>query len=166
MRRLAFLCVALASLTLGGCKAELLPGSAVEDNSDNRAVVDFVEEYRKAIEARSSDRVLTLVADDYWEDGGTPDQEDDYGVEKLQASLEKSFDHANAIYLELFVQSVVFDEEKGVWNVDYRYRERALLSFDAGEKWVTHTDVNRIVLRARADDREHTDDGFLIVSGL
>jgi hypothetical protein len=153
----------LALLAVVGCKPSLLPGTSIEDNHDNRAVVDFVSQYKDAVEARSAPRVLALVAEDYWEDNGTVDQGDDYGVEKLQSDLEEHFTHAKAIHLKMFVQHVIVDENTGLWSVDYRYNQRALLTFDAGEKWITHTDVNRIVLRPRGDDPA---DGFLIVAGL
>lgn len=166
MRSLSIASLLLATLAFSACKPDMLPGTAVEDTKENRAVVDFLEEYREAVETRSAAQVLTLVADDYFEDGGTSDQADDYGAEKLQRDLDKAFEHAKAIHLEVFVQNVEYDEEKGLWNVDYRYRERALLAFEAGEKWVTHTDVNRLVLRSRDEDSDDTENGFLIVSGL
>jgi hypothetical protein len=157
--------VAIAALFVlaTACKPSLLPGTAVEDTADNRAVVDFVQEYSAAVEARSADAVMGLVAPDYWEDLGTVDQSDDYGVEKLQADLARNFDHAKAIHLEIFVQQVIFDEDGDLVSVDYKYKQRALLSFEAGDRWVSHTDVNRLVLRKAGEDEE---DGFRIVSGL
>ncbi len=146
-----------------GCKPDLLPNTTIEDNSQNRAIADFVLQYKNAVEARSPEQVLSLVAEDYFEDMGTVEPQDDYGVERLQEQLAETFGHSKAIHLEIFLQNVGVDEQKGLYAVDYRYNQRALLSFDAGDQWVTHTDVNRIVLRQRG---ESVDDGFVIVSGL
>lgn len=165
MRRHALvLSLALGAGLFGvGCKPSLLPNTTIEDNDENRAIADFVLQYKEAMEARSAEEVLTLVAEDYFEDMGTVDPKDDYGVEQLEARLAETFGHSKAIHLELFLQNVVRDEEKKLYAVDYRYNQRALLSFTAGDQWITHTDVNRLVLRQRGDD---VDDGFVIVSGL
>ena len=45
-------------------------------------------------------------------------------------------------------------------RVVYRYNQRALVTFPAGDKWITVSEVNRLVLR---DDAAG---GFLITSGL
>lgn len=153
----AALLVAAAS----GCKPELLPGTQLEDTPENRAVVDFLEQYRVAVESRSAEKVLELVAEDYWEDNGTIEQTDDYGVEKLERDLAGLFDHTRAIHLELQVQHV--ERQEGLLQVDYRYLQRALLALGAGEKWVSHSDVNRIVLRPSPEAPEG---GYQIISGL
>lgn len=152
---------ALLSVLVAGCKPELIPGTSLEDTPENRAVVDFLEQYRTAVEARAADKVLALVASDYWEDNGTVEQADDYGVEKLQRELDDLFGHTRTIHLEVQVQHV--ERQGEVVRVDYRYLQRALLALEAGEKWVSHSDVNRIVLRPRGEAPE---DGFEIVSGL
>lgn len=161
---LAAAMIGTACLGAVGCKPALLPGTTVEDTADNRAVVDFMERYREAIERRSADDILALVAPDYFEDNATVEQADDYGVEGLRAHLVDDFQKTKQIQLELLVQNIEFDE--GKVNVDYRYRQRALLTLPAGDKWVTHTDVNRIVLREDESARGDTLARFRIVSGL
>lgn len=165
MKRHALLSLALAGglLAAAGCKPTLLPNTTLEDTAENRAIADFVLKYKQAVEARSTEQVLSLVAEDYFEDMGTVDPTDDYGIERLEEQLQETFGHAKAIHLDLFLQHVAHDKDKGLYAVDYRYNQRALLSFPAGDQWVTHTDVNRVVLRKRG---ESNDDGFVIVSGL
>lgn len=153
---------ALLCLAAVGCKPNLLPGTNIEDTPENRAVIDFVEKYRSAVESRSAQQVLSLVASDYWEDNGTVEQADDYGVEKLQRELDDLFGRTRTIHLQVQVQNIERDDA-GVVRVDYRYLQRALLALEAGEKWVSHADVNRIVLRPRG---EAPDDGYEIISGL
>lgn len=164
MRRHALLSLALGALLVTvACKPKLLPNTTLEDTAENRALVDVMLKYKQAVESRSAEQVLSLVAEDYFEDMGTVDPSDDYGIERLGEQLEETFGHAKAIHLDLFLQHVTRDKERGLWAVDYRFNQRALLSFPAGDQWVTHTDVNRVVLRQRGDS---IDDGFLIVSGL
>lgn len=152
---------AIALAALSACKPALLPGTSIEDTPDNREVLAFMEQYRTAVESRSAENVLKLVASDYWEDSGTPDQRDDYGIEKLQRDLAERLSHTRAIHLELRIQHVEPDDAS--LRVDYRYLQRALLAMPAGEQWVSHSDVNRIVLR-----RKSTAEGsaFEIVAGL
>ena len=151
----------LAMLT--GCKPDLLPGTNIEDTSDNRAVVEFVEEYRTVVESRSADAVLDLVAEDYFEDQGTATDEDDYGIEKLREDLDKHFQHADVIQLKVEVQHISYYPEKELVHVYYRYLQRAHLKLPAGNQWVTDSDTNRLVLRQKGMSPS---DGLVIVAGL
>lgn len=160
--RILLFCVVWTSLgALLGCKPSLLPGTKIEDTPENQAVVRFLEKYRNAVQTRSAEDVLKLVASDYWEDGGTTSQEDDYGVEKLERELAESFAHTRVIHLELLVQHVAHEENRVF--VDYKYSQRALLALGSGEKWVSHTDVNRLILRKTGEGDATS---FQILSGL
>ena len=130
---------------MGACKPDYIPGTRVEDTSFNRDILNFMGEYESAVESRSAEQVLNLVASDYWEDSGTVDQEDDYGVEKLRSELSKQLAMTKTIMLELHIQNI--EEEDDLVRVDYRYRQRALLAMESGDQWVSDTDVNRLVLR-------------------
>lgn len=155
--------VICTSLAFVGCKPDLIVGTQLEDSDLNRAVVDFMGEYQRAVEARSAESVLELVGPDYYEDMGTVEQEDDYGIEKLRSGLQKNFDQTREIRLNVRVQNVEEQDEAGMVFVDYRYLQRALLGLPVGDKWVTHRDVNRIVLRKKG---EMFEEGFFIVGGL
>jgi len=156
----AVLCALVISV---GCKPELLPNTDIEDNGQNKAVVDFVEEYRKAMESRQSDEVLQLVAEEYFEDMGTEDQKDDYGIERLRERLTGNFEHTEALQLKVYVQKIEHEGEDERIAVYYHYLQRALLAMPAGKEWVSHSDRNRLVLKKRGDNYS---DGFLILSGL
>jgi len=86
------------ALALAACKPSLLPGTSIEDTSDNRAVIDFVTEYRDAVEARSAAKVLSLVADDYWEDNVDLDLDDVDFADNLD--LDGDFDFGEDLDLE------------------------------------------------------------------
>ena len=150
-------------MTVFGCKPDLLPGTNIEDTSENRAVIEFVEEYRKAVESRSAEAVLDLVADDYFEDRGTATDDDDYGIEKLRTDLETHFQVADVVQLRLEVQHVRYEPENELIHVYYRYLQRAHLELPAGAKWVTDSDTNRLVLRQTGMSPS---EGMLIVAGL
>ncbi|MCP4500346.1 MAG: hypothetical protein GY822_10340 [Deltaproteobacteria bacterium] len=162
LRSLFILSLLLALAPLG-CKPDLLPGTSLEDSEENRSVVEFMNEYKRAVESRSAEGVLKLVAPDYYEDMGTVSQEDDYGLEKLKRDLQTNFDATREIRLDVIVQNVEVHDDAGLLVVDYRYLQRALLGLPAGDKWVTHSDVNQVVLRKKG---ELLDEGFVIIAGL
>jgi hypothetical protein len=157
----------LSLLGCAACKPRLLPGTTVEDTADNRRVVEFVAAYEQAIERRSADAVVSLCAPDYFEDNGTVDQKDDYGVDRLKAQLEEDFAKTKEIQLEILVQNVSEAEgaKEPLVYLDYRYKQRALVTLPAGDKWISTSDVNRLVLR-EDDEADDAASRFMIVSGL
>lgn len=156
--------LALPLASLAGCKPELIPGTNLEDTEENRAIMDFLEQYRVAVESRDAEKVLALVAEEYFEDNGTQDQTDDYGIEKLRGSLAQEFQVAEVVQLTLNVQHIEPRAgEKDRYEVYYRYLQRALLDLPAGDRWVSNSDVNRMIVKKKGD---RLSDGFLIVSGL
>lgn len=159
--------LALCALAFAGCKPRLLPGTTVEDTAENRRLVEFVAAYEQAIERRSADSVVALCAPDYFEDNGTVDQGDDYGADELKALLEADFAKTKEIQLEILVQNVSEPEgaKEPLVYLDYRYKQRALVSLPAGDKWITTSDVNRLVLR-EDDEADEATSRYQIVSGL
>ena len=144
-----------------GCKPRVLPSTNLKDNGENRALVQFMLQYKGAIERRDADGIMNLVAKDYFEDNGNMAQEDDYGYEGLHAKLVSRFEHIKAVRLDLYIQHANEIEEKVF--VDYRYQQRSLITLPAGESWVSHTDINRLTLRKKGDSYK---DGFEVLSGL
>lgn len=150
-----------AALGAASCAPSMIPGTNVEDTAENRAVIDFLGKYRRAVVERSPDAVVGLTTADYFEDNGTVDQNDDYGRDALRAKLKANFDRTKEIQLEIIVQQIERPEgDSGPVRVAFRYNQRALVAFPAGDKWITVTDVNRVELRP--DDAA----GYLIASGL
>ncbi len=113
------------------------------------------------MQSRKSDDVVQLCAADYFETNGNDKPDDDYNLDGLRERLNKHFEKTKELTLEVYVQKVERNDA-GIVAVAYRYNTRALVAFPAGEKWVTATDVSRIVLRPVENDEA----GFRIVSGL
>jgi hypothetical protein len=160
-----FFAASFAALALCACKPDLIPGTNVEDTEDNRQVIEFLGKYRRAMVERSADGVLGLCAADYFEDRGTVDQGDDYGRDQLKQRLTDDFSKMKEIQIEIIVQKITppdddLPPEKRAFKVAYRYNTRALVGFPAGDKWISVTEVNQMVLRP--DEAG----GFQIVSGL
>jgi hypothetical protein len=155
----ALLVVTLSAAS--GCKPDLIAGTQVEDSEENRKVLEFLTRYQAAMQSRKSDDVVQLCAADYFETNGNDKPDDDYNLDGLRERLNKHFEKTKELTLEVYVQKVERNDA-GIVAVAYRYNTRALVAFPAGEKWVTATDVSRIVLRPVENDEA----GFRIVSGL
>jgi hypothetical protein len=160
--RLFLIKFALALFFLSsGCATKLIPNTNLRDNWENRTITEFMEKYRQAIESRSPDAVMELVSSDYFEDGGNVDPSDDYDASKLREKLEATFSRSKEIKVTLYLQSVVQKDDR--YEVFYQFRENALMEFPSGAKWMSASDVNRIVARLKGYSLS---DGLEIVSGL
>lgn len=144
-----------------GCKPDLIPGTTVEDSEENRKVLSFLTRYQSAMQERSVDKVTGLCAADYYEDNGNQDPKDDYNLDGLKKKLGEHFARTKDLVLEVYVQKIEHGDD-GRISVAYRYNTRALVGFPSGDKWLTATEVNKIVVRPVANDEA----GYRIVSGL
>jgi hypothetical protein len=154
-------CTLLASvLALAGCAESLIPNTDVEDTPENEAVVDFCEQYRIALEARDVARIMLLVADDYYEDGGSPAGTDDYDRQGLEQVLRSRFARTEDIRYDIRYRRVVYfpDRVEVYYSFYGRYQVGgAATGTDA--RWFSKVGDNRLVLA-------RTPDGFKILSGL
>ncbi|MBN2362185.1 MAG: nuclear transport factor 2 family protein [Deltaproteobacteria bacterium] len=152
----AFFALALLAWAVS-CKPTLLPNSDVEDTAANRELYDVVESYRLAMESRDADRVMALVAKDFFDTSGTENPADDYGYPELASRLKEDFGRTSALRLDIHLKSIEIKEDVAL--IEYRFQSRAHVKFPVGDQWITNTDVNRMRLK-RADD------GWRIASGL
>ena len=93
--RTLFALLALAALS--ACEPALIPNTRIEDSGQNREVVEFIEKYRTAIEARNSNALLALASVNYFDDMGTPAGNDDIDYDGLKVDLEPSMHTARLL---------------------------------------------------------------------
>lgn len=92
--------IALALAVLAaGCagQADYIPGTRVEQSSDNEALISRVEDYRQAVERKDAAALLLMASKRYWEDSGTPSGSDDYGYAGLSEILTGRFQKVDGI---------------------------------------------------------------------
>lgn len=146
-------------ISLSGCARQLIPNTDVDDTPFNREVVQFCEEYRKAVEKRNIALLLKMADPDYYEDGGNIDSSDDIDFAGLKVYLENRFRDTRAIRYEIRYRRVG-KGRKNVVFVDYTYSASYKLVNAEGEYW----------RRAVADNRlELADDGngrYRILAGM
>lgn len=131
-----------------GCKPGVIPGTYVENTAENREIAGAVEKYRKALETRSSEAVLKLCSEEYFEDNGTADPSDDYDFKGLNQHLADDMARIKALRVSVRVLRVNVDGDRA-W-ADYRFQIRSLVDYPSGAQWMTRTEDNRLTFRREA----------------
>ncbi len=148
----------LGTLSLG-CTQQLIPNTDVADTPENRKVIEFCEEYRRAVETRKVGFLLSLAHPKYYEDGGNIDAADDIDYAGLKEFLRDRFSDARGIRYEIRYRRVQESPRKTVL-IDYTYSASyKILGNDGEELWRRQVADNRLELVPEKDT-------FLILSGM
>lgn len=146
------------ALSLSACKPNYIPNTDVEDNSFNRKVVEFCENYRKAVERKNVGQLLSLADESYYEDGGNIDASDDIDYAGLREFLETKFRDTKGIRYEIRYRKVEQTKEKKIF-VDYTFSASYKLPTENGDQWKREVADNRLELVP-------FEDGYRIVAGM
>ena len=119
-RPLVVLVLAVSPL-VPGCAQTLIPNTDVPDTAENREIVDFVEEYRHAVEERNPAGILRLVSERYFDDNGTPGADDEICVIGGGEIYRKAMPIADRLYVTHVLASPDGDTtfpaiEQGEWR--------------------------------------------------
>jgi hypothetical protein len=148
----------VAAAALSGCATRNIPNTRVEDTDENREVLEFVEQYRKAVEARDTVALLRMASQHYFDDMGTAAGEDDIDYDGLRAALVRLREDVLAARYQISYRGLNSVTEDRVW-VDLLYTGWFKVSTAEGPQWRRRLEPHRIVL-AREDK------GLKILSGM
>lgn len=156
----ALLVLPLLFLTIfTGCARQVIPNTDVKDTPENRKIIEFCEEYRRAVENRKIGMLYSLAHPKYYENGGNIDATDDIDYAGLKAFLEERFSDTRAIRYEIRYRRIQ-DGPKDTVFVDYTYSASYKIPGAEGEDlWRRQVADNRLELVP-------TDDSYLILSGM
>ena len=158
MQVLLVLSFVLLSL-LTGCARQVIPNTDVKDTTANRKVIQFCEEYRRAVETRKIGMLFSLAHPKYYENGGNIDATDDIDYAGLKEFLQLRFSNTRAIRYEIRYRRVQEGPKKTIL-VDYTYSASYKIPTDDGEDvWRRQVADNRLELVPNKDS-------FLILSGM
>lgn len=143
-----------------GCRQQLIPNTDVEDTEQNRTILSFCEEYRRAVEHRNVPLLVQLAHPKYYEDGGNIDASDDLDRAGLEDYLENRFKDVKAVRYEIRYRRVT-PGQKGTILVDYTYSASYKVPSPAGDVWRRTVADNRLVLLPDKGKEK-----FLILSGM
>jgi ketosteroid isomerase-like protein len=112
-------------LLASACASRRIPGTEIPDTKDTRAIINVMERYRSALEARDAKAIQALVSKDFREDGGTDSLEDDLTAENLGQHLTHLFERMEAPRVELNIRRVEVRENDLAtaiyyWNANWR----------------------------------------------
>jgi ketosteroid isomerase-like protein len=117
--------VACALLLLPlACAPKRIPGTEIRDTAETRAILDVMESYRRALEARDAAAIQALVHRDFRDNAGTDTPDDDLTYESLMQELPARLAKFSDVKLEFTIKRI---DEKGdtaqavyFWNARYR----------------------------------------------
>src|SRR5215469_8168442 len=121
MKNLALATIAVALSSFAGCSKTYIPNTDVEDNSENRKVIAFCEEYRHAVEDKDVGRLLTMASPRYFEDGGNTNPEDDIDFDGLKDFLTSTFVKTQTIRYEIRYRRIEENKDTKRVFVEYTY---------------------------------------------
>jgi hypothetical protein len=132
-----------------GC-TEDIPNTTVCDTPRARAVIDFCERYRHAVEDRDVSTLVALASPRYRED------QIDYAA--LKDFLTQKMAGVSAIRYEAKYRAVTFRPD-GMVAVDYQYSASYRMPHPSGDQWHHSIADNTLVLEPHGAS-------FLIVRGM
>lgn len=154
-----FLGLFVFGLLGAGCTRHFIPNTDVEDSEWNRRVIEFCEEYRRAVERRNVALLVSLAHPSYYEDGGNIDASDDIDYAGLREFLDSKFKETRAIRYEIRYRRVHENKEDHTILVDYTFSASYKVPTTEGEVWRREVADNRIELVQSGDT-------FKILAGM
>jgi hypothetical protein len=99
--RLLLSSLVLFAAGLGCGHAPYLSGTTVPDTEINREIIDTIEAYRMRLVEKNVEQLLLLASEKYFEDGGTPRTNDDYGYDGLAEILRGRLQRVESIRYDI-----------------------------------------------------------------
>jgi hypothetical protein len=129
-----------------GCgHGRFLPGTTIPATETNREIVETIEEYRIRLMEKNVDALLLLASPKYFEDGGTPRANDDYGFQGLADILRGRLQRVDTIRYEIEYKSITIGSD-GHAYVEALLNGAFELQSDVGERYRRINDFHRFVL--------------------
>jgi hypothetical protein len=147
----------LSAVVASGCHTQTIPNTTIEDNRENREVIEFCEGYRRALEQRDVGALLAMTSPRYYENGGTPEGADDYDIDGLREVLSRTLPRLQAVRYEFRYRRVAFERDRVF--VDYTYSGSFRIEADEGPQWFRRVADNRLEL-------ERVGGQYRIVAGM
>ena len=143
---------ALLSLALGlvlgtGCAHPHIPGTDIDDTKDNHAILDVMEKYRSALEARDAGGVIALLSADFRDGGGTTSPDDDLDLNIMRQKLPERLARLQDVKVNLDIRRIKIDGNTAnavfYFNANYklpRYTSKVQMDSDLKQMWFKRVD--------------------------
>jgi hypothetical protein len=135
----------LVGLGTGCGHGRYLPGTTILASETNREIIDTIEEYRMKLTEKNVDGLLLLASDKYFEDGGTPQSNDDYGYSGLATILSGRLQRVDSIRYDIQYKRITMGADGRV-VVEAFLSGAFELQGEVGERYRRVNDFHRFVL--------------------
>lgn len=153
----------ISVIALSGCRSRTLPSTNVPPTRENKQIVAFLEQYKTALEKRSVEAIMELVAKDFSDNMGSEDPSLHLDYLGLKEKLETTMPRIQDLRLGMFVQHIAkIDKEK--YEVVFYFNKHILMEVPSGEKWASIREVSRMIIRRRHD--KNSPYAFEILQGI
>jgi hypothetical protein len=141
-----FLYGLLALTAAQGCgHVRCLPGTTIPATETNQEIIDTIEEYRVRLTDKNVEQLMLLASDKYFEDGGTPRPNDDYGYDGLAKILGSRLQRVESIRYDIQYKSLKMRSD-GRAEVEAFLNGAFELQGEVGERYRRVNDYHRFVL--------------------
>jgi hypothetical protein len=156
VRMLVRVLLAAAILFSTGCLRRTIPGTQIPDSADTQEILGVIKRYVAAMEGRDVEGVMSLVAPDFLDNGGTSSPEDDLDYKNLGEALQRRFEKVDRIRLEVDVRDIAVGENDAaaVYYYSLRYDMPQMV-----ERAQSASELKRMTFK-------RTDGGWKILSGI
>jgi hypothetical protein len=152
------LLVLLGVSIFAGCARDKIPNTEVDATSENEEIVAFMEDYRKAVEARDTSKLIAMASRDYFDDMGTPAGDDDVDYDRLVVGLKRLRAEVRDARYQIRYRSMTYARDDRVL-VDMLYTGWFKVETPDGPQWRRRLEPHRVVVARETG-------GFRIVSGM
>ncbi len=146
------------ALVLAACPAAYIPSTEIPDSEENRDVISFCEQYRRAVEQRDVGALMSLASPGYFEDAGTPGGDDDYNLAGLRQLLAQFPDRVREVRYDIRYRRIRRGSNAHVF-VQFTYNASFQIVTAAGERWFRRVADNELEL-------ERVSNRWRIVAGM
>jgi hypothetical protein len=122
-----------------------LPGTTIAATDANREILDTIETYRAKLMEKDVDGLLLLAAPTYFEDGGTAQSNDDYGLDGLAAILRGRLQRVESIRYDIQYKNIK-PRGDGRVEVEAFLNGAFELQGETGERYRKISDFHRFLL--------------------
>ena len=149
--RLSALAVVFAAVLAGCGHTRYLAGTTIPASEDNLAIIETIEQYRAFLIEKNLEGLLLLASKKYFEDGGTPQANDDYGYDGLRAILTGRLGRVQSLRYDIEYQRVTLRGDQA--EVDAFLNGAFELQSETGERYRRVNDRHRFVLERTSNNK-------------
>lgn len=116
-----FLLLATVSI-FTACSTKYIEDTKIEDSDETREVIKTVELYRKAMEERNADMLISLASRNYFEKNGDSNSKNNYDYQGLVEFLRSpEFRKISSVRMTIVYKGIEFNKDRDVATVRYHY---------------------------------------------